>query len=54
MIRTIKSRSIRQTRHELGIGGQEIACRGLVGKSERKRTLARSSYRWKNNMKIME
>lgn len=48
----IKSISIRQTRHVVGLGRKGNACRSLEGKPERKEILERPKLRWKNNMKM--
>ena len=52
MIGMIKSINIGETRHVVGLGRKENACRSLEGKTERKERLVRSKRRWKDNMKM--
>jgi len=48
----IKSISIRQTRHVVGLERRADTFRSLDGKPERKEKLGKPKRRWKNNMKI--
>jgi len=52
MIGMIKSISIRQTGHVVGLGRRGNVCRSLEGKPERKEKLGKPKRRWKNNMKM--
>jgi hypothetical protein len=52
IIRTIKSRRMRGSRHVAGMGGKRNAYRILVGKVEGKKPLGRPRSRWEYNIQI--
>jgi hypothetical protein len=52
IIRMIKSRSMRWTRHVAQMGERRNAYRILVGKPERRRPLGRPRCRWADNIKM--
>jgi hypothetical protein len=52
IIRIIKSRGMRRTRHVPRMGEKRKAYRLLVGKPEGKRPLGRSTRRWVDNIRI--
>jgi len=52
IVRVIKSRRMRCSRHVAQMGERRGAYRVLVGKPERKRPLGRPRHRWEDNIKL--
>jgi hypothetical protein len=52
IVRVVKSRQMKWTRHVARMGEDRVVHRVLVAKSERKRPLGRPRRRWEENIKI--